>query len=135
MTPALVHGLSVLGFMVVSFAAQGMSHFVINRDHFSAISYLREEPVIPMGLLAMVIQGLAISVALRAWRGGDVTIANGFAVALVFGIFLIAYIALAEPAKYEVPDIAAWMRVETIVGLLQFAIFGLLLGSIHARFG
>lgn len=83
----------------------------------------------------MVIQGLISSMALQAWRGADVTIANGLAVAVAFGLFLIACIALAEPAKYGVPDIAAWIRVEAIVGFLQFSVFGLLLGFIHTKLG
>jgi len=135
MTVAYVHGLSILGFMVVSFAAQGLSHFVINKDHFAAIFYMREHPIMAMGFMAMVIQGLIISISLRAWRGGDATIANGVAVALVFGIFLVSYVALAEPAKYQVPDIGAWIRVEIIVGLLQFSAFGFLVGFIHTKVG
>jgi hypothetical protein len=48
---------------------------------------------------------------------------------------LIAYIALAEPAKYAAPDIMAWMRIEVIVGLLQFSVFGFVLGFIHSKLG
>lgn len=135
MMATTVHAVSVLAFMGVSFAAQGLSHFMVNKDHFAAISYLRENPIIPMGLAAMVIQGLIMSVALRSWRGGDATIANGFAIAAAFGVFLIAYIALVEPAKYEVPDIFAWIRVEAFVGLVQFSAFGILLGLIHSKLG
>lgn len=135
MMGAFIHAFSVLGFMVVSFAAQGVSHFWINKEHFAGISHMREDPIIPMGLAAMVIQGLVMSLALQAWRGPDSTLANGFAVAIAFGLFLIAYIALAEPAKYAVPEIAAWMRIEVIVGLLQFSVFGLVLGFIHSKHG
>lgn len=135
MSGASVHVLSVLGFMIVSFAAQGTSHFLVNKEHFATISYLRENPIIPMGLAAMVVQGFIMSVALRAWQGGDTTVTNGIAASLAFGVFLVAYIALAEPAKYEVPNILAWMKVEGIVGLLQFSVFGLLLGFIHNKLG
>lgn len=135
MTVVYVHGLSILGFMVVTFAAQGLSHFVINKDHFAAIFYMREHPIMPMGFMAMIIQGLVISISLRAWRDGDATIANGLAVALVFGIFLVSYVALAEPAKYQVPNIGAWIKVEMVVGLLQFSTFGFLVGFIHTKLG
>ncbi|WP_299147978.1 hypothetical protein [uncultured Tateyamaria sp.] len=108
---------------------------MVNKDHFAAISYLRENPIIPMGFAAMVMQGLIMSVALRAWREGDATIANGFAIAAAFGVFLIAYITLVEPAKYETPDIFAWIRVEAFVGLVQFSAFGILLGLIHSKLG
>ncbi len=131
----LIHILSVVAFMVVSFAAQGLSHFVVNSDHFAAIEHLRKDPIIPLGLLAMVMQGAIMSVALSVWREGDATVGSGLVVAVAFGLFLIAYISLVEPAKYTVPDIASWMRIETIVGVAQFTVFGVLLGLIHSKFG
>jgi hypothetical protein len=36
---------------------------------------------------------------------------------------------------YTVPDITAWIRIEVIVGAVQFVAFGVALGLIHARFG
>jgi len=121
--------------MVVTFAAQGLSHFVVNKDHFAAIFYMRENPIMPLGFMTMVIQGLIMSISLRAWQGEVVTIANGLAVAFAFGAFFISYVAFAEPAKYQVPNITAWIKVEMIVGLLQFSVFGVLLGFIHTKLG
>lgn len=129
----LIHILSVVAFMFVSFAAQALSHFVINQEHFSSIAHHRQEPIIPLGLSAMIIQGIIMSVSLRAWRTADVTIVDGMIVSLAFGLFLSAYISLVEPAKYTVPDIAAWMRVETLVSAMQFVLFGLGLGLIHSK--
>jgi uncharacterized membrane protein len=131
----LVHLLSILAFMAITFAAQGLSHFQVNKAHFEAIAHLRENPIMPMGLAAMIVQGLIMSLALGTWRGGDATLSNGVMLSLAFGLFLVSYVALAEPAKYTVPDIAAWIRIEVIVGAVQFVAFGVALGLIHARFG
>jgi len=57
------------------------------------------------------------------------------AVAGAFGLFLVSYIALVAPAKYTVPSVSSWMMVEGLAGLVQFAIFGVLLGLIHKRIG
>jgi len=40
---------------------------------------------------------------------------------------------LAEPAKYVVPDVASWMGVELLAGLVQFTVFGVLLGFVYRR--
>lgn len=132
---AFVHLLSVIGFMAVSFAAQALSHFVVNQDHFSSINYFRPNPIISMGLSAMIIQGLVISVSLRLWRGDRASLQDGLGTALLFGVFLASYISLVEPAKYLVPNIGAWMRVETMVSAIQFLLFGIVLGMIHAKLG
>ena len=127
-----VHLLSVLAFVVVSFAVQALSHFVINAQHFASVGFLRAEPIIALGLLVMVVQGAIMSLALAAWRAIPRPI-DGVAVSGAFGAFLVAYIALVEPSKYVVPSVAGWFAVELAAGAVQFAVFGLLLGLIHAR--
>lgn len=51
----LKHMISVVAFMVISFGVQGLSHFVINKSHFDSIGFARPDPLIPLGLLVMVI--------------------------------------------------------------------------------
>ena len=130
----VAHLTSVLAFMVVSFAAQGLSHFVINKDHFASIGFMRPDPVLPLGIFGMLIQGVMLSAALRAWKGDAATVVDGLWIGLIFGAFLVSYIAIVEPSKYQVPSIAGWFRVEALVGLVQFAVFGALLGWIHQQF-
>jgi hypothetical protein len=129
----LKHLSSIAAFMIVSFAVQGLSHFVINVDHFAAVGFLRPDPIIPLGLATMVIQGLIMSLALASWRGNQTTIRHGLMLAWAFGAFLVSYIAIVEPSKYLVPSITSWVTVELVAGLIQFTLFGLLLGFIHLR--
>ncbi len=127
------HLLSILAFMVASFAAQGLSHFVVNGEHFAAIPFMRPDPIIPLGLLVMIFQGATISIALHRWRGGAATLSDGVLIAAAFGAFLVSYIAIVEPSKYVVPSPADWILVEATTGLAQFVVFGMLLGLIHRR--
>ncbi len=130
----LKHMLSVLAFMVVTFTVQGLSHFVVNKAHFDAIGFARTDPIMPLGFLVMATQGLILSLALTAWRGKTVAFADGLAISVAFGIFLVSYIALTEPAKYAVPSIPSWILIEGVAGLIQFGVYGLLLWQIHKRF-
>lgn len=126
-------GLTVLAFMLVSFGVQGLSHFVINVDHFAAIAFMRPDPVLPMGFAAMIIEALILSFVMsRLWPEGA-TIRQASIVSGSFGLFLASHIVLAEPAKYAAPSISAWMTVESIASFAQFAIFGVLLGLIYRR--
>lgn len=123
--------LTVLAYMVVSFGVQALSHFVINAEHFASISFIRPDPVLPLGFAAMIVQGLIFSVVmLRMWPDGA-TIQHGLAVSASFGLFLASYIALAEPSKYAAPSIPAWVLIESIASFVQFSVFGLLLGLIY----
>lgn len=123
--------LTVLAFILVSFGVHGLSHFVINVDHFATITFMRADPVLPMGFAAMIIEALIFSFVMsRLWPDGA-TIRQGLAVSACFGLFLASYIVLAAPAKYAVPSIPAWMLVEGIASLIQFTVFGVLLGLIY----
>lgn len=130
----LVLVLSMVAYMVVSFAVQGTSHLWLNKAHYAAAGFTREDPIIPLGLAAMAIQGLLMSAVLTAWKGDAATVADGLAVAGAFAVMLLSYNSLAESSKYRVPSIGKWIGVELGTGAIQFTLFGLALGAIHATF-
>jgi len=127
------HLLSVLAFIFISFAVQGLNHFVINRDHYDAIEFARTDPVLALGIVTMIIQGLVLSFAMVKFAPKGASITNGLVVSLAFGLFLGSYIALAEPAKYAAPSIPSWILTEGFVSTIQFVLYGLILGFIHRK--
>ena len=128
------HLLSVLAFIVVSFAVQGLNHFVINKAHYDKIDFARSDPVLALGFLTMIIQGLILTFAMTMIVTSGSLLKDGLFVSLSFGLFLASYIALAEPAKYTAPSIPMWFLTEGIVSTIQFVIFGLALGFIHRKY-
>ena len=129
------HLLSSLAFMVVSFAVQGSSHLAINKAHYDSVDFTRSEPLIPLGLLVMALQGGIISLVLSRIAEDRVAIRDGITTSIAFGLFLVAYIAIAEPAKYAVPSIPVWFTTEALSGLIQFTVYGVVLGFIHQKLG
>lgn len=117
----------------VSFAVQGMSHFVINGAHFASIGFARAEPILAMGVGVMVLEGIILTLALQAYKSKP-SVKDGLILSLAFGLFLASYIAFVEPSKYDVPSIMQWIKVEASASLVQFVVFGLLLGYIHSHF-
>ncbi len=125
--------LTVLAFMAVSFGVQGLSHFVINADHFATILFMRPDPILPMGFAAMIIEALIFCFVMsRLWPDGA-SIKHALVVSACFGGFLASYIVLAEPAKYAAPSVSAWVAVEGTASFVQFAVFGVLLGLIYRK--
>ncbi|HJU75184.1 MAG TPA: hypothetical protein VJ717_15690 [Gemmatimonadaceae bacterium] len=125
--------LTVLAYMLSTFAVQGASHFAINADHFAGISIMREEPIVPMGLLSMMIQGLVFAFLFPAFNRGTNSIRNGVVFSWTLGAFLASYIVLGEAGKYAIPSIPAWIAVELSAAAVQFTLFGVLLGLVHRR--
>jgi hypothetical protein len=123
--------LTLGAFIVVSFAVQASSHFVLNVEHYAGISIMRKEPIMQLGILAMVVQGTLAGLLFPAVRWTDGGVRSGLTFAWLLGAFLGSYIVLAEPAKYAVPSVTDWMLVESAASFVQFSLFGVLLALIH----
>jgi len=87
----------------------------------------------PLGILTMLIQGAILAYLYPLFYRNGSSIKEGLKFGLLTGAFLVSYIALVEPAKYAAPSIISWVMVEGIVGLIQFSIFGALIGLIHVK--
>lgn len=129
-SPAAV-GLTVVAYVATTFAVQGTSHFMINARHYAEIPIMRAEPVIFMGIISMVVQGLIFAYLYPAFTRGASSIRQGVTFSLTMGAFLASYIILAEAGKYAIPSILSWIAVEASTALVQFALFGVWLGLIH----
>lgn len=125
------HLLAVLAFIVATFATQAVSHFVVNADHYASVAYLRKDPIFALGVLAMFIEGSILAYLYTQTAGSVRSIAGAVKFAWLTGAFLVSYIALAEAAKYSVPALVPWIAVETEAGIVQFTIYGVLLGLVY----
>lgn len=125
------HVLAVLAYVVATFATQAVSHFGVNAAHYAAVTYLRAQPIFALGVVAMLIQGSIITYVYAQVPGAGRSIGHAMRFACLLGGILVSYEALAEAAKYTVPSVASWIAVEVVAGLVQFTLYGALLGWVH----
>lgn len=125
------HLLTILGYIVATFAIQATSHFGIFASHYAAVPHIKPDPIFTLGFLSMIIQGGVLSVTYANSKLSDGTLWSGVRHAWAFGAFLVSYIAFAEAAKYAVPSVASWIGVELLSGFLQFTLIGVLLALAH----
>jgi hypothetical protein len=126
-----IYVLSVLAYVAATFVTQAASHFAVNADHYAAVTYLRKDPIFPLGVLSMLIQGCVLSYLYARTAGSKRSIPGAIGFAWMGGSILVTYIALAEAAKYQVPSVTSWLWVEGIAGFIQFTLYGTLLGLVH----
>ena len=46
---------------------------------------------------------------------------------------MVSFIALDLPARFAIPSVGTWILVQGILGILHFAIAGILVGLIYGR--
>jgi hypothetical protein len=127
------HIASVLGYIFATFLVQGLSHFLVFSRHYAGISILRAQPNFALGFSSMVIQGTILSFVFAGARFDTGRLRDAIVFAWLFGAFLLSYIALAEPGKYNVPSVLPWSAVEAGVGFVQYTLVGTLLGLAHRK--
>ena len=125
--------LTVLAYVVATFAAQGTSHFAINADYYATIPFMRAEPIVAMGLTAMIIQGVVFALLFPRFHRGGNALRDALLLSWAIGAVLTSYVVLGEAGKYAVPSTGRWALVELGTAFVQFTLFGVLLGLIHRR--
>lgn len=125
--------LGTLLFIIISFVAQALSHFVVNAAHYASIPFMRTESIFLLGIITMTIQGLVLSHLFIIYSKQEYTFKKGLIYGVLLAAFFVSYPALVEPAKYQVPSISSWILVEGTVGLLQFSLFGILLSMLFRK--
>lgn len=125
------HIYAVLGYIVASFLTQATSHFLLFKEHYAAVSYMKADPIFALGFTSMIIQGTVISVVFSNSRFSGKKILDALKLTWLFGVFLVSYIGLAEAAKYTVPNTLSWIGVEFLVGSVQFTLAGFFLWLAH----
>jgi hypothetical protein len=88
--------LTIVAYALTTFAVQGTSHFAINAEHYAGISLMRAQPIVPMGLASMVIQGAIFALLFPTFNHGRRPVRNGLMFSWALGGFLASYIVLGE---------------------------------------
>jgi len=129
----LTVALTVLAYVVTTFAVQGTSHFLLNKEHYAAISFMRQDPLVALGFTAMIVQGLIFAYLFPTFMQAERPVRSGLVFSLTIGAFLASYIVLATAGEYVIPSVASWIGVEASTALVQYSAFGVLLGLVHRR--
>lgn len=93
--------------------------------------YNRIEPVIPLGLASMLVQGLIFAVLYPYYNQGQNSIKKGVKFSLIMGVFLFSVSTLANAAKIEVSSMQTWLLVQSAFHFLQFLTVGILIGLVN----
>ena len=125
------HSLSVVAYIVATFAVQATSHFLINSGHYAAVMYMRKDPIFALGILSMLIEGIVLSILYSMLPKSANWLTDGLKFGWLVGAFAVGYIGLAEAAKYQVPSVGSWVLVESLNAFAQFTIYGVLVGFIQ----
>ena len=123
--------LITLGYVAIVFPLALIWHLALFKRKYVAFGYFRGNPNVPIGLLTITIQGIALALIYPYFQSGLVGWAHAFQFAGLIGLFFWTSHVLALVAKQNVPNAVSFVFMETGYLMLQFGLFALWLGFLY----
>lgn len=125
--------LGAVAYTICTFSLAVGWHVLLFKERYESFGYFEGEPDFLVGLLAIVLQGVLLSALFPMLKVNGSSFHRGLKFALIAGAFFWTSHVLAFVARHEVPDVSAFIWMESAYLLLQFGLFGLIIGAIHRR--
>jgi len=123
--------LGTAAYTICTFSLAVGWHVLLFRERYESFGYFEGEPDFLLGLLAIVLQGVLLSALFPMLRTEGSPLRRGIRFAFIAGAFFWTSHVLAFVAKQTVPGQWSFVWMETVYLLLQFGLFGLIIGVIH----
>lgn len=117
-------------YLVIVFVVATGWHLGLFKEVY-ANSGVRAEPLLNLGLLSMILQGLVMSYLYPIYYRGGSPATEGLEFGLLMGIFMGSYGALAEAGKFDVGSVSNFIFYEGAFFLLQFSLVGVAIGLVY----
>ena len=123
--------LGTIAYTVCTFSLAVGWHVLLFKERYESFGYFEGEPDFLLGLLTIVLQGILLSTLFPMLKSEGTPFRRGIKFALITGAFFWTSHVLAFVAKQKVPGVLTFIGMETAYLLLQFGLFGLIIGVIH----
>lgn len=125
--------LAVAAYVLPTFPLGYFWHMKTFASTYERLEIYRPNPIIPMGLASMVLQGLFFAWAYPKLfaTGADTWVGGAVQFFVVFGLVAWSFLVLPVAAKVRMTDVATFIRLETAFTAIQFAVAALLLGLVY----
>lgn len=125
--------IGTFAYTIVSFPLAIIWHLVLFEDKYISFGYFEGEPNFNLGLLAIVIQRFVLSLLFPLVKVYGKPITKGIKYSLLVGVFFWTSHVIAFVAKNAVKGSILFIFMETVYLLIQFGIFGILIGVIYGK--
>lgn len=126
--------LGTISYVVLSMLVAFPWHMIWFHDHYQQMGAVtRAEPIIPLGMLAMVIQGAVIAYLYPFWFRGGNPIMQGIKFSFIAGLLIYTVMGFATAAKMNIEPVSTFLIYHTMFQCIQFGVTGAALGLIYGK--
>jgi len=126
--------LASVSYLVLTLAIAYPWHMIWFHDLYAGMgAYTRPEPSVPLGMLAMITQGIVIAYLYPYYYKGGNPIIQGIKFSLIMGVVVYSVMGFAMAAKIDINPISTFLFYSVIFQLIQFVLTGAVLGLIYGK--
>jgi hypothetical protein len=127
--------LAVAAYLVPTFPIAYVWHLVWLAPSYDALGIYRPDPIIPFGLISMLIQGVIFSLAYPRFfpDRGSLVLRPGLIYGAGLAILSWSFTTLAVAAKNIMGSVPTYIALETGFTVLQFVVVGPLIALAYRR--
>ena len=126
--------LAVIAYIIVTFAVAASWHLFFFKDLYDQLAiFSRKEPLIPLGIVSIVLQALILAYLYPALYKGGSPAKEGLKFGLLIGALMASIAVFAEAGKQNVSSLSTWLVFETAYYLLQYSLLGVIIGLIYGK--
>ncbi len=128
----LKHILAILAYIVFNFLFAIIWNLGIFKKSYKKLTrgIARHDPIFSLGILAILIQGVALVILFTLFSKGTHPILEGITLSLLVGSYSIVYGAFVVPAKFMIKPVSHYAVLELIYGIIHFAVAGIIIALI-----
>ena len=125
---------ATLAFIIVGFIIAFVWHLVIFKEIYEALKIYTIEPIIALGFISFILEGLAFVYVFQFFRRGKKPIQEGLIFGLVvYGVIMGGVGVLAEGAKHAITSLSTWLIIESAFYIITGAVLGTIVGLIYGK--
>ena len=107
-------------------------HMLLFHDVYLEIgAFTRKEPIMPFGMLAVIVQGIVIAYLYPFYFSGGKPVLEGIKFSLIIGLMVYTVMIFATAAKFAIHPVSTFLLYGTVFQLIQFIVTGAALGLIY----
>ena len=124
--------LATASYVVITMAVAYPWHMIWFHDLYDQMgAFTRAEPIILLGMLAMITQGMVIAYLYPYYFKGGNPVLQGIKFSLIIGAVVYSVMGFAMVAKIEINPISTFLFYSVIFQIIQFVLTGAALGLIY----
>ena len=125
---------ATISYVVLTMAIAYPWHMIWFHDLYVEMgAYTRAVPSIPLGMLAMLVQGIVIAYLYPFYYRSGNPVLNGVTFSLLMGLVVFSVMGFAMAAKVDINPISAYLLYNAVFQFIQYVVTGIALGLIYGK--